>query len=254
VRFIGDAQARIREDALRILRFFRFSARFAALPLDTPGLQACVILARDMMSLSRERIRDEMLKLLAAQNPLPVLELMLQHGLFEVFLPEVTSLAALKQLLLVEQRHHLPDPLRRFAALLPANADIVSDIAARFKTSRQVRGRLVDAAAHLLIVDATAMRAAVYRHGNVGAVDKLLIGSEPAADIAGLLDLGQHWRAPKLPFSGKHLIAAGISAGPAVSQALQALEADWIARDFPLNQPSLDALFKAAAARWRSHL
>ncbi len=254
VRFIGDAQARIGEDALRILRFFRFSARFAVLPLDAHGLQACVILARNMMSLSRERIRDEMLKLLGAQNPLPVLELMLQHRLFEIFLPEVTSLAALKALLHLEQRYHLPDPLRRFAALLPAKADSVSDIAARFKTSRQVRGRLVDAAAHLSIVDAAAMRAAIYRYGNIGAVDKLLLGSDPATDIAALLDLGQHWRAPQLPFSGKHLIAAGISAGPAVSQALQALEADWIARDFPLDQPSLDALFKAAAARWQSHL
>jgi poly(A) polymerase len=254
VRFIGNAEARICEDALRILRFFRFSARFSAVPFDVQGLHACAVRARDMMSLSRERIRDEMLKLLEVQNPLPALELMLLHKLFEIFLPEVISLAALSQLLLLEQHYNLADPLRRFAALLPANAGIASDIAARFKTSRQTRNRLVAAAAHLPIVDAAAMRAAVYRHGNVIAVDQLLLSAEPAADIAGLLEIGQHWRAPKLPLSGKHLIAVGINTGPAVSQALQALEADWIARDFPLDQPSLDALVKAVVARSRSHL
>ncbi len=254
VRFIGDAQARICEDALRILRFFRFSARFAKLPLDAPGLQACIARARDMMSLSRERIRDEMLKLLGAQNPLPVMELMLQHAIIEVFLPEVTSLAALKSLLRTEQRYGLADPLRRFAALLPANADVANDIAARFKTSKQTRNRLIAATMHLPIVDATSMRAAVYRYGNHVAVDALLLGPETTANMTELLDIAQHWRAPKLQVSGKHLIAAGVNAGPTVSQAMQALEANWIARDFPLDQPSLDALVTAAAARLLLHL
>jgi poly(A) polymerase len=254
VRFIGDAELRIAEDALRILRFFRFSARYSALPLDAVGLQACVVRARDMMSLSRERIRDELLKLLGAQNPLPVLELMQLHKLFEVFLPEVTSLDALARLVEREQHYNLPDPLRRFARLLPADAAIVSDIAARFKTSRADRHRLVAASQIKPMADAAAMRAAVYAHGNLGAVDQLLLGPAPVADIATLLDLAQTWQAPRLPISGKHLIAAGISAGPAVSKALLGLESEWIALDFPVDQPSLDSLIKAAVARSLLHL
>jgi poly(A) polymerase len=254
VRFIGDAELRIGEDALRILRFFRFSARYSALPLDAAGLQACVVRARDMMSLSRERMRDELLKLLGAQNPLPVLELMQLHKLFEVFLPEVTSLDALARLVEREQHYNLPDPLRRFARLLPADAAIVSDIAARFKTSRADRHRLVVASQIKPMADAAATRAAVYAHGNLGAVDQLLLGPAPVADIATLLDLAQTWQAPRLPISGKHLIAAGISAGPAVSKALLGLESEWIALDFPVDQPSLDSLIKAAVARLLLHL
>jgi poly(A) polymerase len=249
VRFIGDAEARIREDALRILRFFRFSARFATLPLDMAGLQACAARARDMMSLSRERIRDEVLKLLGTQNPLPVLSLMHSHKLFEVFLPEVTSLAALVRLVAREQPYGLADPLRRFAALLPADAHLVDDVAARFKTSRADRLRLVAASQVKPIADAAAMRAAIYAHGNLGAIDQLLLGPAPTADVAALYDLAQGWRAPRLPISGKHLIAAGISPGPAVSQALLGLEEAWIEQDFPVDRPHIDALIKAAVAR-----
>jgi poly(A) polymerase len=249
VRFIGDAELRICEDALRILRFFRFSARYSALPLDAVGLQACVVRARDMMSLSRERIRDELLKLLGAQNPLPVLDVMQSHKLFEVFLPEVTSLEALVRLVAREQQFNLPDALRRFGALLPADASIVSDVAARFKTSRADRHRLVAASQIKPIADAATMRAAVYAHDNLGAVDQLLLGPAPAADITVLIDIAQTWQAPRLPISGKHLIAAGIKPGPSVSQALLGLEYAWIGLDFPVDQPSLDGLIKAAVAR-----
>jgi poly(A) polymerase len=254
VRFIGDAEARIREDALRILRFFRFSARYSALPLEAAGLQACTVRARDMMSLSRERIRDELLKLLGAQNPVPVLELMQTHNIFEVFLPEVTSLAALAHLVAREQPHGLADPYRRLAALLPADAAQVDDVAARFKTSRADRRRLVAASGLQPIINATAMRAAIYTHGTLGAVDQLLLGSTLQGHVTALLELAKNWQAPRLPISGKHLIAAGIPAGPAVSQALLAVEKAWIALDFPDDRSSLDALVKAVVAQLPSHL
>jgi poly(A) polymerase len=254
VRFIGSASQRIREDALRILRFFRFSARFAQLPLDENGLKACVLRARDMMALSRERIRDELLKLLAAANPLPVLEIMLNHKMFEAFLPEVTSLAALERLVPLEQDHDCADSWRRLAALLPADAASVSDIAARLKVSKVERNRLVSATEPAALLEASAMRAAIYWHGNIGAVDKLLMGADPVADIRPLLDIGKHWRAPKLPISGKHLIAAGLAAGPAVSRALAAFEKLWVAEDFTEAPASLSKLVTIAVARSPSNL
>jgi poly(A) polymerase len=249
VRFIGDAAQRIYEDALRILRFFRFSARYAQMPLDEAGLQACTARVRDMMALSRERIRDELLKLLAAANPLPVLATMLHHKIFDAFLPEVTSLAALERLVALERALDCADPWRRLAALLPADVALVSDIAARLKVSKSQRHRLVSAADIAALVDTQAMRAAVYWHGNIGAIDKLLLGAAPGQDVRPLLDIGQHWQAPKLPVSGKHLIAAGLVAGPAVSGALVALEKNWVAQDFAEDPSSVAALVTAVVTR-----
>jgi poly(A) polymerase len=253
VRFIGDAELRICEDALRILRFFRFSARYSALPIDAIGLQACVVRARDMMSLSRERIRDELLKLLGAQNPLPVLDVMQSHKLFEVFLPEVTSLDALVRLVAREQQFDLSDPLRRLAALLPANASIVSDIAARFKMSKLERKRLETAAQANEIDTPLAMRAMVYAHGNISAVDQLLLGNADIETINALLPIAQYWQSPRLPVSGKHLIAAGVAPGPEVSKALLALQNQWIDLDFPIDSSSIETLIKGVATLSRLH-
>ncbi len=250
VRFIGDAEERIKEDALRILRFFRFSARYAALPLDNAGLDACVRRARDMLALSRERMRDEMLKLLAAKDPLPVLKVMLTRKLFEVFMPEITSLAELEKLLPLEVAHNLADPFRRLAAMLPADAVIVDGIAARFKFSTAQRKRLVAATKRTLLADAQAMRVAIYSHGAETAIDWLMLGSGSA--LQPLLDIAHGWQPPQLPVSGKHLIAAGLPAGPKVSQALLWLEAQWISSDFAQDMP--ESLVKDAVDQFQPSL
>jgi poly(A) polymerase len=249
VRFIGDVEQRIAEDALRILRFFRFSARYAALPLDADGLAACTRRARDMMALSRERIRDELLKLLAAENPLPVLQVMEQHRLFDAFLPEITALEALEHLLPREVAHGCANPLRRLAALLPPDSKSVDEIAARFKFSKQQRQRLVAASQRAVIVDAQAMRAAIYWNGIETAVDRVLLSGQAA--IAPLLGVAQHWAAPRLPVSGKHLIAAGLPPGPAVSAALIWFEIQWVAADFDTSGQAIESLIKAAVSRSR---
>jgi poly(A) polymerase len=254
VRFIGDADQRIQEDALRILRFFRFCARYAILPLDSHGLAACTRRARDMMALSRERIREELLKLLAAPNPLPVLEVMLAHKLFDAFLPEVTSLDVLQKLVPLEVSYAVADPLRRLAALLPPDSESVSDIAARFKCSKSQRSRLVAASRRIAAVDARAMRAEIYWHGAVTAMDRLLLCSSSDIDIAPLFDIARQWHAPELPVSGKHLIAAGLPAGPAVSEALTWLEQTWAAGDFDSDRRTLDQLVKAAVDRSQQSL
>ncbi len=251
VRFIGNAEQRIAEDALRILRFFRFSARYAQLPLDDVGLAACIRRARDMMALSRERIRDELLKLLAAEDPLPVLGVMQQHRLFDAFLPEVASLVALAQLVALERRYHCADPLRRLAALLPANTAQVDEIAARFKLSNAARKRLVAATERIAALDAKSLRAAIYWHGAVTVVDRLLLASATEADIGALLAQAKVWPVPKLPVSGKHLIAAGLSPGPAVSAALIWLEQIWVAEDFPAEPAQITALLTAAVTRYQ---
>jgi poly(A) polymerase len=236
VRFIGAPLDRIAEDHLRILRFFRFHARFGHGDPDAPALDACTARANDLMALSRERIADELLKLLALPDPSPTVGLMQQRGILAPVLPELVgdSAAALAALAAAEQAASIaPDPLRRLAAILPRDADIGAKIAARLKLSKKARQRLADAGPSDLGANP---RALAYRLGTTGAQDRLLIaGDHPAA--ADLTD----WPVPRLPLSGGDLIARGVGQGPAVARALKAIEADWIAAGFPTG-PDLNTL------------
>ena len=123
VRFIGDPLTRIAEDHLRILRFFRFHARFGKGPADGPSLTACTTRANDLMALSRERIAAELLKLLAAPQPAPAVRLMIDHGIFAPVLPEIRDAEPLEQLIAREAAAKVAgDPLRRLAATEVAQA------------------------------------------------------------------------------------------------------------------------------------
>lgn len=229
VRFIGDPFERIAEDHLRILRFFRFHARFGRGAPDDAALEACTARANDLMALSRERIADELLKLLGVDDPSPTVEVMLDRAILKPVLPEIDAGAveSLRSLVSAEREAGIePDPLRRFAALLPRDPKVAETIAARLKLSNRARKRLACAAEPQL--DA-APRATAYRAGVGCAVDRLLIGGRAAEakDIAG-------WSPPRLPISGGTLIKRGVPEGPAVSRTLRRIEDDWIEAGFPV--------------------
>ena len=123
VRFIGEPLQRIAEDHLRILRFFRFHARFGEGAPDEGGAEACAARANDLMALSRERIADELLKLLAMPDPTPTVALMIEQGIFRPVLPEIENADRLRALIDAEQGGGgRPAAIRRLAALLPADA------------------------------------------------------------------------------------------------------------------------------------
>jgi poly(A) polymerase len=228
VRFIGEPLDRIAEDHLRILRFFRFHARFGQGAPDDAALDACTARANDLMALSRERIADELLKLLVLPDPSPTIALMQQRGILAPVLPELVddSAAALAALAAAERAAAIaPDPLRRLAAILPRDAEVAARIAARLKLSKKARKRLADAGPAGLGTNAHAL---AYRLGTTEAQDRLLIAGDPAA-AASLTG----WPVPRLPLSGGDLIARGVDQGPAVARALKAIEADWIEAAFP---------------------
>lgn len=231
VRFIGEPLQRIAEDHLRILRFFRFSARYAPL-LDARGLAACAARANDLMALSRERIRDELLKLLALPAPLPTLTAMLAHGILKPVLPEIdaTALPSLERLIEAEEAAQVvPDPIRRLAALLPRQSPLAVEIAGRLKLSNAEKGRLVHASNRELVP--ADPRALAYSLGAPATLDRLLLTQDNrAAKWAGPL---ASYTRPRLPISGKDLIAMGLPPGPAVSRRLGEVEQRWIAAGFP---------------------
>jgi poly(A) polymerase len=222
VRFIGDPYRRIAEDHLRILRFFRFLARFGNIA-DPDGLQACTERANDLMALSRERIANELLRLLVAPRAVEVITLMIERGVFVPVLPEIVGIARLADLARREADSGIaPDPIRRLAALLPADPAIAASVGARLKLSNKQRQRLESA---MLSVDADPHELA-YRLGTEFAVDRLLLSGGDAAAI-------RDWARPRLPMSGGQLVAKGLKAGPDVAKTLRAIEDRWIAEQFP---------------------
>ena len=240
VRFIGEPLERIAEDHLRILRFFRFHARFATGAPDGPALAACTARANDLMALSRERIADELLKLLALPDPLATVAIMVEHGILRPVLPEIDDSAALAALLTAEQVAAIPgDPLRRLAALLPRDALTAEKIAARLKLSLKARKRLAQAADP---ADLGTPQVHAYRLGIESAIDRLLLAGRPA-DAAAIAV----WPIPRLPISGGQLIARGLPQGPIVARTLKIIEQQWLDAGFPTGT-ALERIAAAAIA------
>ncbi len=225
VAFIGDPLQRIAEDHLRILRFFRFYARFGKGEPDTAAYDACAVRANDLMALSRERIASELLKLLSYPTPVAAVRLMLARGILKPVLPEIISADALDTL--VDREGEYSDPIRRFAALIGPNPAVAHDIAKRLKLSKAQGKRLTTACGWTLPI--TTIPTLAYRIGSEGARDRLLLsGGDPAA-----LD---NWRRPTLPITGGTLITRGLEPGPVVAQTLAAIEDAWVDAGFPSNE------------------
>ena len=251
VRFIGDARERIREDHLRILRYFRFQARFGSLPADGEAEAACAELAPMLKGLSRERIGMELLNLLGLANPAPTIARMVELGVMAVILPEA-QVAPLAALVERERAQGVPgDALRRLAALLPADAAPVSQtggvagqVAARFRLSLAQKKRLITAiscAARMRDGEPQEPRALAYRLGMEGAIDVLLLSGGSLAPLGG-------WAIPVFPLKGGEIVARGVSAGPQVARLLQTVEARWIAEGFPDAMRAQALLDEALAA------
>jgi poly(A) polymerase len=235
VRFIGDPLTRIAEDHLRILRFFRFHARFGQGEPDAAGLEACTARANDLMALSRERIADELLKLLALPDPTATVRLMVERGILTPVLPEILADATARLARLVEREAEAsitPEPLRRLAALLPPDPALAAALGARLRLSNKAVKRLVTAAERRRD-DGDRPLALAYEVGSDAAVDRLLLGDGAPIDARRVMG----WVRPRLPLSGGDLIGMGLQPGPLVARTLQAVERAWVQGGF---QPSVD--------------
>ena len=223
LRFIGDARQRIREDHLRILRYFRFQARFGSQPADEEAESAVAELAATLKGLSRERVGMEMMNLLGLPDPAPTVARMAELGVLAVVLPEA-DVAALVALVAQEQAQDVaPDALRRLAALLPADVPLAESVASRFRLSGAQKKRLALAAGR--DGGECEARALAYRLGVEAALDRLLLTGQP---ISALRD----WDVPVFPLKGGDIVARGVKAGPEVARVLRAVEARWIAAGF----------------------
>ncbi|MEQ1652146.1 MAG: CCA tRNA nucleotidyltransferase [Hyphomicrobium sp.] len=244
VRFIGDAHARIREDYLRILRFFRFTSAYAIGTPDADGLAACDALKDGLTTLSAERIGAEMLKILATPRAAEIVAVMHCHGILNVLIPLDAHPDHLVQLQAIEAAlGEPPDAIARLAALFldaPKQARIIAD---RFRLSSAEATALAASAdvnpAYDPGTSEAAAKAQIYRVGGSAFSRSLRVAwarsgaaaSHPAwtsrARLAAL------WSPPRLPFSGADVLALGVPAGPRVGRTLKAFEAWWIEEGFP---------------------
>ena len=240
VRFIGDPLTRIAEDHLRILRFFRFFARFGAGEPDSAALEACAGRANDLMALSRERIADELTKLLALPEPVAAVRLMIEHRILRPVLPEIGMDGAERLARLVRREAQVgvaEHPLRRLAALLPADPDTAAAVASRLRLSNRASKRLV-AAANRGPADPGAPEVLAYAIGVEEAIDRILLGDGEPSATAALAG----WQRPRLRVGGGDIIAMGLTPGPVVARTLQAIEREWAEAGFPPEAPEQRAI------------
>ena len=239
VIFIGDADQRLREDYLRILRFFRFNAWYGA-EMDADGLAACARQRSGLDAIARERVWKEFKKLLAAPQPRHAIEAMGEAGVLDAMLPEHRGADGLHDLELTERLTGVqPDAMLRLMALLPRTAPAVQSSQTALRLSKAEAGRLTMWAADNLPdpvgMKARALRATLYWHGKQAVVDRAMLAG---ADVRDLLAAIRAWRRPDFPIGGEDAVALGLS-GPEVGQALSRVARIWVDGDFELEREAL---------------
>jgi poly(A) polymerase len=236
IAFVGDPETRIREDFLRILRFFRFHAWYGRVEPDGPALAACRLLATGMTRLSAERVSSELMKLLSAPDPRAAVRAMADAGVLAQVLPEAELTPLFDAA--VEQG---ADATARLMMLLPPDEAVASRATARLRFPNAARDRLVFAARAFppvrLSMSGREARAALYRHGPQAVSDAIRRrwAEAPDQDDAAcrLLALAEGWRRPSLPVGGRDVARLGVEPGPETGRLLKAFEDAWIAEDFP---------------------
>ncbi|MDQ7250097.1 CCA tRNA nucleotidyltransferase [Dongia sedimenti] len=235
VRFVGAPEDRMREDYLRILRYFRFHADYATDGFDQPALAAARALKGELKSLSGERLRQETLKLLTARRGVETWRAMLAEGIVDAFLPQATTVDRMAKVAALESRLKVPqDAVRRLAALTVTGAGPAVAQTLRLSNAERDRVLAISAARpDFAVSDPVLVRRQVYDLGNALALDLLLVDWDQAdIDWLNAFEIVRDWLRPEFPVRGRDLSALGIAAGPEIGRLLKELEEWWIAGDF----------------------
>ena len=258
VRFMGDARARIAEDYLRVLRLFRFHAWYGKGEIDPEGLRAAAEAKDKLKSLSAERVAKELLRLLEAAHPTPVLRVMAATGILSLLLPGALQLARLEKLVQLEAEKP-GDAVLRLAALLPDGNQSAQAVASVLRLSNAVRDRLEQALGGEKIgaqISAQEARRRLYRIGAASFRDKVMLQWASAPQGAGawrmLLEMADNWQRPRFALTGRDVMQAGIAQGPDVGRLLAQVEDWWVEGDFAASESALRDRLKMAVDQARA--
>ncbi len=264
VRFIGDPNQRIAEDYLRILRFFRIHAAYGRGEPDRAGYLACIDARAGLATLSAERVRMEMLKLMIAEGAAEALVAMADGGLLLSIFGGVAYTGPFAAMVAAERALGLEaDPVRRLGALAVAVTEDARRLAVRLRLTNS-ETRTLDSMGHrwwrLAGMDKATARRRLYRLGADRYRDRLMLAWARAgvdtdpAPWRELATLPERWSAPKFPLKAADFVARGIAEGPALGHVLALAEDAWLAADFPLDESALKAIADQTVARFtRDH-
>lgn len=259
VRFIGDPNMRIAEDYLRILRFFRIHAAYGFGEPDRSGYVACIEGRGGLTSLSAERIRLEILKLMVAEGAVNAVTAMIDGGLLLPIFGGVAYAGPFAASIAIERAMGFPpDPIRRLGALAVAVTEDAKRVAARLRLTN-AETKALDSMGHrwwrLAGMDEATARRRLYRLGENRYRDRLILAwarsgeRSEAVPWRELANLPARWTAPKFPLKAADFIARGIAQGPELGQVLALAEDGWLAAEFPIDRPSLETIADQATAR-----
>lgn len=254
VRFIGDPARRISEDALRILRFFRFFAQYGSGRPDAAGLKACAASRTSIKQLSAERVWTELRKILSVSDPGRALLWMRTTGILEMVLPESEKwgIDTIPSLVRLEASENwAPDPLIRLMAIIRPHVPNVQQLAKRLAMSNRELERLeawAESQPPAFDVSMEEFQKQLYRGSQQGIVDRIrLEAAHQEADRNGgqlekllkMICQARRWQRPSMPVQGRDLVELGISAGPEMGKILSELEEAWIDSGFQLDRQAL---------------
>ncbi|GIU66341.1 CCA tRNA nucleotidyltransferase [Candidatus Phycosocius spiralis] len=243
VRFVGDPDLRVREDYLRILRFFRFHAWYGKGPPDENGQNACARHLNGMATLSAERVWMELKRLFGAPDPRSVLVAMIETGVLAAILPEAMGVEALQQTRGDEQCVMIDlDPMQRLMVLLPRNPAQIAAFIARLKLSNAEGERLLAWAKDQTMIQFDfsdrEVRQTLYWLGKQLFLDRIFLAWAHDFEVSH----SDHWRAmialarefvvPRFPVTGQDVLNAGARPDPRIGHILGALERWWVEHDF----------------------
>lgn len=256
LRFIGDAATRISEDYLRVLRFFRFHAWYGKGEPDAEGLKACAEAREGLAQLSGERVRDELLKIAAADNAGPAYRQMAAAGILPIVLPEASRLDRFEHLVDVEANQLFTcDPVLRLASMLELDKEGVAGLATRLRLSNRDRDRiaamLTDQTKIVAYLSIREVRKALYLMGVECFKDRVMLGW--AGDRPGhnnfqwraMLAMADSWQKPDFPLTGQMIKSAGVPEGPEIGRVAREVEEWWIDADFTDDEFSIIERLKA---------
>jgi poly(A) polymerase len=252
VRFVGDPAQRVAEDHLRIMRFFRFHARYGRAAPDAAALAACALAADRITTLSRERVTDELLKILSVDNVVDILRLMFESNVLSYFAHSEYRHIDLTRLVTLQKQGGWIDPLPRLVILAAAQAEHLSFLS-QYIVLPNDGWRALDLylSVPAALPGAREAKFWIYRHGHDAARQLSCLNlacagrDDIALDVMGLLN---EWQAPSLPVNGEDVINAGIERGPQIGMVLAGIEAWWIENDFAPDRDSCLAYMEKLTA------
>ena len=249
VRFIGNPDERIKEDYLRIMRFFRFYSIFSKQPMDKEALKACVANKDGLRTLSIERVRDELFKLLVTPRAAETMQIIFDNDILSYFLPSKSiHIEALQHLTeLVEDMKYEGNFLRRLFVLYQPNASEAENMARTLRFSKRQKDNFINWAKINLMpenISTPSQRLRfIYRYGKTFCLDKILLTAAiyniDSSKVANVLQEVEDAVVPIFPLRGRDLIEQNIASGEKIGQKLALLEQLWIDSNFNLTRDEL---------------